>query len=152
MKRRLAYFSPLPPAHTGIADYSRELLPHLARLADVSLFTDQHLQAPAQELAGFATFPPDEYARRRWDYDIAIYQMGNSRYHESIGRTLLRYPGMMVLHDYGLHQLWAGQTIARGERGPVRARDGVCAGRRGRGMGGRRVWRHAGRCPTSRCR
>jgi hypothetical protein len=36
----IAYFSPLPPAHSGIADYSRELLPYLAKYANVTLFTD----------------------------------------------------------------------------------------------------------------
>ena len=34
---RIAYFSPLPPARSGIADYSRELLPHLARHARLTL-------------------------------------------------------------------------------------------------------------------
>ena len=35
---RIAYFSPLPPARSGIADYSRELLPAFAR----------HLLSPQQ--------------------------------------------------------------------------------------------------------
>ena len=38
---RIAYFSPLPPARSGIADYSRELLPALADHADLTLFTAQ---------------------------------------------------------------------------------------------------------------
>ena len=37
----LAYFSPLPPARTGIADYSQELLPHLAQSAQLTLFCRQ---------------------------------------------------------------------------------------------------------------
>ena len=37
---RLAYFSPLPPARSGIADYSADLLPALAERADVTLFAD----------------------------------------------------------------------------------------------------------------
>ncbi|HBL26059.1 MAG TPA: hypothetical protein DD490_04405 [Acidobacteria bacterium] len=32
---RLAWFSPLPPARSGIADYSAELLPHLAEHLEV---------------------------------------------------------------------------------------------------------------------
>lgn len=119
MKRKLAYFSPLPPARTGIADYSQELLPHLAQMADVSLFSDEyrHVDEPLDgpHLAGLNAFPPQEYAARRWDYDLAIYQIGNSRYHETLAATLLRYPGIVVLHDHGLHQLWAGQTVAVGK-------------------------------------
>ena len=38
---RLAFISPLPPEKTGIADYSAELLPELARYYDIELVTDQ---------------------------------------------------------------------------------------------------------------
>ena len=37
---RLAYFSPLGPQASGIADYSEELLPHLAEGADITLFVE----------------------------------------------------------------------------------------------------------------
>ena len=36
---RLAFFSPLPPARTGIADYSRQLLPHLRTQTEITLFS-----------------------------------------------------------------------------------------------------------------
>lgn len=115
MKRKLAWFSPLPPARTGIADYSRELLPYLAPLADITLFSDEYAQAGEAGLGAFPAFPPAAFAERRWDFDLAVYQMGNSAYHLTIGHAALRYPGVMVLHDYGLHQLWAAQTIGAGD-------------------------------------
>src|SRR5512139_1199017 len=99
MKRRLAYFSPLPPAQTGIADYSRELLPHLAQLADVTVFAEECSPSPSSPLADLTILPLASYERQRWNYDLAIYQMGNSRYHEAIAASLLRCPGLMVLHD-----------------------------------------------------
>ena len=37
MPLRLDYVSPLPPVRSGIADYSVDLLPHLAARADVRL-------------------------------------------------------------------------------------------------------------------
>ena len=37
---KLAYFSPLSPKHSGIADYSEELLPYLAQHAEIDLFVD----------------------------------------------------------------------------------------------------------------
>ncbi|PYS77453.1 MAG: glycosyl transferase family 1, partial [Acidobacteria bacterium] len=37
---RLAYFSPLTPQRSGIADYSEELLPHLSEGAEITLFVD----------------------------------------------------------------------------------------------------------------
>jgi len=33
---KLAYFSPLRPQRSGISDYSEELLPYLARAADIN--------------------------------------------------------------------------------------------------------------------
>jgi len=48
---RVAWLSPLPPTRSGIADYSAEVLPHLAASYDIDLYTwppagvDQ--QAPA---------------------------------------------------------------------------------------------------------
>ena len=38
---RLAYVSPLPPEHSGIADYSAELLPELARHYDIDVIVNQ---------------------------------------------------------------------------------------------------------------
>jgi len=38
---KLAYISPVPPEHTGIADYSAELLPELAQYYDIDVIVDQ---------------------------------------------------------------------------------------------------------------
>ena len=38
---KIAYFSPLPPQRTGVADYSKELLPALASRAEVDLWVDE---------------------------------------------------------------------------------------------------------------
>ena len=43
---RLDYVSPLPPVRSGIADYSVDLLPHLAERADVRL-----IRLPGQPVA-----------------------------------------------------------------------------------------------------
>lgn len=110
---RLAYFSPLPPTRSGIADYSRELLPHLARQATVHLFVSEPAQVVLEEVADLPRYPLDAYPQRRWHYDVALYQMGNSRHHESLYRIMRRYPGIMVLHDYALHHFIADRTAGR---------------------------------------
>jgi glycosyltransferase involved in cell wall biosynthesis len=109
---RLAYLTPLPPARTGIADYSLELLPALSRRADVMVFAEQG--GALLELAGIPVLPLSDYPAARWQFDAAVYQMGNSAYHAAISQLLRRYPGIMVLHDFGLHQLWASQSLAVG--------------------------------------
>lgn len=52
-RRRIAYFSPLPPTRSGIADYSAELLPHLAQAAQITLFAAESEQVAGDLRAGF---------------------------------------------------------------------------------------------------
>ena len=95
---RVAYYSPLPPERSGIADYSALLLPALRRRFDV------------------------EVARRRRPVlrrtDVALYHVGNNpQAHGWIVDALRRRPGVVVLHDLVLHHLVAGLTLARGNPG-----------------------------------
>lgn len=114
---RVAYFSPLPPMKTGIADYSAELLPYLAEHFELELFVDDGFR-PDPEVAarfpvhGHKAFPELRAAGR---YDAVVYQLGNNAdFHDHIYETLLRYPGVTVLHEYMLHHLVRGMTLARG--------------------------------------
>ena len=93
---RIAFFSPLPPAKSGIADYSEALLEPLRRLATIEVFSTP---PPSAELAGF---------------DVLLYQMGNNAYHNDIYECALRHPGVVVLHEANLHHLHAERTIKKG--------------------------------------
>ncbi len=90
----------MPPDRSGIADYSAELLPHLAKLADVTIFTDEPGTAQSP---GLTVRPTSDYPHRRREFDLPLYQMGNSAFHESMYDLLVRYPGVVMLHDYFLH-------------------------------------------------
>jgi glycosyltransferase involved in cell wall biosynthesis len=111
---RLAYFSPLPPARSGIADYSRELLPHLAQHATLTLFAPDPAQVDGSLRSRFTIQPLHAYAEQCWQVDTAIYQMGNSTHHEALYAMMRRYPGVLVLHDYVLHHFIADRTAGRG--------------------------------------
>lgn len=131
---RLAWVSPLPPAQSGIADYSAELLPALAQGAELDLFAPDPWDAarfPQWPIHGLAALP--ELASR---FDLIVYHMGNNQHHTVIYDLALRWPGVVVLHDYVLHHLVARCTILRGdlegyvrhlayERGPAGAAAGV---------------------------
>ncbi len=112
---RLAYFSPLPPTPSGIADYSIELLPHLAKRAEISLFTDKPGSIEDALLDQFETYPIGDYPRLRREYDLALYHMGNNVYHETIYEFVIRYPGVVVLHDLFLHQFIGSITFVKGD-------------------------------------
>lgn len=111
---RIAYFSPLPPERSGISDYSAELLPYLAQRATLTLFVDRP-EAVSESLRKYhSILPTTDFPSLRWNYDVALYHMGSSRYHKSIYSMLLRYPGVTVLHDYGLHHLILERTFVDG--------------------------------------
>jgi glycosyltransferase involved in cell wall biosynthesis len=109
----LAYFSPLPPSHSGIADYSRALLPHLAQEANITLFNEEPDANSADIQNAYLVRPAAAYPESRWDFDLALYQMGNSRHHDAIYETALRYPGLVILHDHGLHHFIADKTAGQ---------------------------------------
>jgi len=114
---RLAYFSPLPPQRSGIADYSAELLPHLARHLEVELFVDEGVRADPEITARW-TVRGDRAFPALWEagrYDAVLYHMGNNHeYHARTWRMLQLFPGITVLHEPMLHHLVRGMTIARG--------------------------------------
>jgi glycosyltransferase involved in cell wall biosynthesis len=115
---RLAYFSPLPPQRSGIADYSAELLPHLARHLEVEPFVDEGVKV-APEIAGAFTVRGDRAFPALWEsgrYDAVLYHVGNNHeYHARTWKMLQRYPGVTVLHEPMLHHLVRGMTVARGD-------------------------------------
>lgn len=117
---RLAFFSPVPPAATGIADYSAELLTLLAGRHEIDVFHDQEevdrVRLPRRlGILRVADFAGRHQAR---PYDLAVYQMGNHPVHAYLYEHLSRVPGLLVLHDLVLHHSRAAHFL---EAGPVQA-------------------------------
>ena len=115
---RIAYFSPLNPIESGISDYSEELLPYLARYAEVDLFIDDNYRPSNPKIVKnfrVHNYRDFDQLRAKRAYDVNLYHIGNSPYHEYIYHTLLKYPGVVVLHDYVLHHLFIGMTLAKGD-------------------------------------
>jgi glycosyltransferase involved in cell wall biosynthesis len=112
---RLAYFSPLPPARSGIADYSEELLPYLTQRCSLTLFVARPEEVDPALQARYDVRPLSVYPNARWHYDLPLYQMGNSIHHEALFQMMRRFPGIVVLHDYVLHHFLAHRTAGRGD-------------------------------------
>lgn len=102
---RLAFLSALPPAPTGIADYTAEVLALLAGHHEIDVF---HAQPEVDRgrlpihvaVEPVAAFLPRHRAR---PYDVAVYQMGNSLDQAFLYEPLAQVPGLLVLHDLVLH-------------------------------------------------
>lgn len=102
---RLAFFSPLPPAPTGIADYSIDVLHALASHHAIDVFHDQP-NVDAERLPPSVRHFPAAELDGLWQanpYDLAIYQMGNGAAHQYVYPFLARRSGLLVLHDLVLH-------------------------------------------------
>jgi glycosyltransferase involved in cell wall biosynthesis len=83
---KVGFFSPLPPARTGVADYSAALLKALRGHGTVE--------------AGAA------------DCDVALYHIGNNLLHREIYQRAIEHPGVAVLHDAVLNHLFLGTLDA----------------------------------------
>lgn len=94
---RIAFFSPLPPAKSGIADYSAALLEPLRRIAEVEAFSDR---------------PPSFDSSA---YDVCVYQIGNNPFHIVPYEMAIEHPGIVVLHEANLHHLITDLTIRRND-------------------------------------
>jgi len=102
----LAYVSPVPPARSGIADYSSELLPELARHYEIDVIAKDQSAADAVSdpfiKANLRVRSFDEFLADYDGYDRVLYQVGNSDHHVHMIRNLPTHPGVVVLHDFFL--------------------------------------------------
>ncbi len=79
---KVALWSPLPPARTGVADYSVALLRALRAHGNVAVGASRA--------------------------DAHLYHLGNNQLHRDIYEQALRQPGVVVLHDAVLHHFFLG--------------------------------------------
>jgi 2-polyprenyl-3-methyl-5-hydroxy-6-metoxy-1,4-benzoquinol methylase/glycosyltransferase involved in cell wall biosynthesis len=130
---RLAYFSPLGPQRSGIADYSEELLPHLAAAgAELTLFVEGF--RPSNEGLA-ARFEVRDYRRDRsaladlGEFDAAVYHVGNDhRYHSGVFDAMRAHPGVAVFHDFALQDFFLGLARERGDMRLYLDEVGACHG------------------------
>jgi glycosyltransferase involved in cell wall biosynthesis len=85
---KVGFFSPMPPAPTGVADYSAALLPALRKHGNVRVGEQ--------------------------DPDVALYHIGNNHLHREIYRRALAPPGVVVLHDAALNHFFLGTLDCAG--------------------------------------
>lgn len=110
-KKRIALLTPVHPQKTGIADYIEEMLPYLRRsLGDdfeIDLFVDDCKPTSEDILLNHRFFPIEYFETMRQDYSLCVYQMGNNNLHIRIFELALKYPGLLVMHDFAIHNMVA---------------------------------------------
>lgn len=100
---RMAYISPIQSAHSGIADYSADLLPYLAKYYEIDVIVDQvEMITDPWVLAISNQKSVSTFKKNYASYDRVLYHVGNSHYHTHILNLIEDYPGVIVLHDFFL--------------------------------------------------
>ena len=125
---RLAIVSPLPPAASGIADYTVDLVALAAPRHEIELFHAQEVVHASGLPPGLALHAAAELPQRHGEraFDLVVYQMGNGRLHDFLYDLVSRVPGLLVLHDLVLHHARAAQFLEAGtEAGGVLERVGI---------------------------
>lgn len=108
---RLAYVSPLPPERTGIADYSAELLPELARHYDIEVIVTQETIDDPWINANCPVRSVQWFTEHGDEYDRVLYHFGNSAFHQHMFDLLKAIPGVVVLHDFFLSGVVAHMDV-----------------------------------------
>ena len=110
---KIAWFSPLPPEHTEIANYTARLSGELRRRFETHFFTESPGGFSEPEAA--ASYPAELGAvapKLRWSLnqlDLPVYQLGNHPGFFSHTWFLSQSkPGIVVLHDLKLHHFFEG--------------------------------------------
>jgi glycosyltransferase involved in cell wall biosynthesis len=93
---------------SGISDYSFELLPRIAEVADVDVVCPRigrWRPHPPQAPAGLTVLDPGAFEAHAGRYDAVVYHLGNNPAHRFVLDEALRRPGIAVFHDFTLHHL-----------------------------------------------
>lgn len=104
---RIALVTPFPPDQSGVARYSEDTVSALAKLCDVSVFTDASRSEPRRPLHPLVSGWIDVGALMHVSFDAVILVAGNSPFHHSILDLCERYGGPTILHDARLTQIYA---------------------------------------------
>jgi hypothetical protein len=107
--------SPLPDERSGIADYSAELLPELARHYDIEAIVNQSEVRDPWVRANIVVRSADWFDQNAGLYDRVLYHFGNSTFHAHMFEMLAEHPGVVVLHDFFLSGVlaqmeWTGRA------------------------------------------
>lgn len=106
---RIGYCSPFNPMKSGISDFSEELVFALAKHMEIVIFSPAK---PCNKKISdtFEVYDLSELSNKkiRDSLDEIVYHVGNNaQCHADIVKMLKLYPGIVELHDFGLHHLVA---------------------------------------------
>jgi glycosyltransferase involved in cell wall biosynthesis len=97
VKPSIAILTPLPPAPSGVADYSAATLRPLTKVADVHMFTNTPGAHREEDWASLLPISARPYSLKSFDATVCV--MGNSNHHTAVLDYLLDHGGACIAHD-----------------------------------------------------
>jgi glycosyltransferase involved in cell wall biosynthesis len=104
---KISWFSPVPPDHTDIANYTMRLMPVLVRAFDTEVYSES--KTCDDQLK--ALCPVNHFTAERIDWKalnrggIPVYHIGNNiHFHAEIIKACRMCPGIVVMHDLSIHE------------------------------------------------
>ena len=110
-KKKLAYFSPLPPQKSGISEYSKELLPYLSEYYDITLIVEQKECENLYKDIKFEIQSPNWYKENKNIFDRVLFHFGNSIFHIYMMEAIKEKNAVVVLHDFFLSAVYAHEEL-----------------------------------------
>jgi len=111
-RKRIAFFTPLPPLESGISDYSVDILNMLSKYFDIDVFIDDKYDHKCTLSENITVLNHRLFTNKSNEYFNIIYQIGNSVFHIYMFQYVKKYAGTIVLHDYNLHLVAHCHSIA----------------------------------------
>lgn len=118
-KFKIAWFSPLPPIKAGPAMDNEFLIPELAKKAVIDIFIDDNYKPNSKKirrLCKIYSYKKFDKMKKVKNYDVIIYQIGNSPYHVYMLDVIKKNNGIIVLHDFVLNGLMWNKFIPRNNK------------------------------------
>lgn len=131
---KIGYCSPFNPLKSGISDFSEELVEALSKHTDVVAFSpvkpENKLLAKVCQVKDIKEL--DKECVRN-ELDIIVYHVGNNwNCHSEVVQMLEKYPGIVELHDVGLHYLAIERIMETQDWEEYKRIAEYCHGARGR--------------------
>ena len=113
---RLAFFTPLPPQKSGISSHAIELLPTLTKNFSIKVFTERFSPELNESHWSYSELvhPISEFNSD--EFDVCLYNIGNSEFHIESAKILEKNPGIVILHDAYLSGLAWITTVHTGNQ------------------------------------
>ena len=103
-RMRIAFATPWPPQHSGVADFSAATVPAIAQLCDLTLVTTSE---PSDLPPGVRWMHVNELEDNSEDFDHIIVVLGNSSLHLPFFQLLDRVPAIVLSHDTRFVEFYA---------------------------------------------